>query len=334
MAGGFVEMSEKKKDNETKAYAARIKDRDVLIKSSSGGVFTAISDIFLDQGDAVVCSLYDCQEKKQVFHIITDKIERDASRGSKYMQSDPKDIFQQSISWLRNNPQKHLLFIGTGCQAIGFQSFIEIQAGELRDRVYTADIICHGSPSPMIWKEYIELLEKKHKGQAGTPEFKDKRNGWKSPTAVVSINGFEVPLKTYINIYYTSRMLRPSCHKCPYTIMKRQTDLTFGDYWGIEDKLPDFYDRMGNSLLLIHTERMQDLFQKMQDALDYCESSLADCWQLNLEYPTPASAKRNVFWRDYYKYGLSHIVKKYKLRSFMIRIKNKANKMLGHLSKR
>ena len=120
--------------------------------------------------------------------------------------------------------------------------------------VYIVDIICHGSPSPKMWREYAESIQKKD-GKITYLTFKDKRNGWKSPTAYVKVNGAEKPIKDYVKVFYNRCALRPSCYECPYATIERKTDMTIGDFWHIEETIPDFYDPNGNSLFLIHTNR-------------------------------------------------------------------------------
>lgn len=129
---------------DTVVYAGRVKDKDTLIKSSSGGAFTAISDYFLSNGDAIVCAVYNYDTHVAEFQLITTEAERDVARGSKYMQSKPGNVYKNAASWLKANPDKRLLFVGMGCQAEGFRQFSEV-AG-IRDRVWVVDIICHGSP--------------------------------------------------------------------------------------------------------------------------------------------------------------------------------------------
>ena len=62
--------------------------------------------------------------------------------------------------------------------------------------------------------------------------------------------------------------------------------MTIGDFWHIEETIPDFYDPDGNSLFLIHTNRGEELFEKIQGDLDYRLSNTTQCWQANLEAST------------------------------------------------
>ena len=305
---------------DTIVYAGRLKDKSALMSSSSGGAFTALSDAFLKSGDAV----YNYENHTVEFQMILDEKQRERAKGSKYMQSKPGDIYQEAYHWLMDNPKKELLFVGMGCQSDGFRKFSEIKG--IRDRVYIVDIICHGSPSPKLWREYAESIQKKD-GRITYLTFKDKRNGWKSPTAYVKVNGSERPLKDYVKVFYNRCALRPSCYECPYATTERKTDMTIGDFWHIEETIPDFYDPNGNSLFLI-TGRGEELFEKIRDNMDYRLSNTAQCWQANLEAPTQKSEQRDVFWNDYQKKGIDFVIKKYGTVPMKTKVKNKLFKIL------
>ena len=148
------------------------------------------------------------------------------------------------------------------------------------------------------------------------------------PTAVAKVGDKEVSLKKYMDIFYSGCVLRPSCHKCPYATIKRNTDMTIGDYWHIEEKLPHWYDPMGNSLVLIHTDKGRALFEAISDKLDVCSSDVTRCSQMNLEHPTPASVLRNDFWRDYFRYGIRHVVQKYGSTTMANRFLRKVKRIL------
>lgn len=311
---------------DTIVYAGRLKNKASLLHSSSGGAFVAISDVFLNNGDAVVCALYNYWTHTSEFKLIQNFEERDAAIGSKYMQSKLSQIYKVAEEWLKEHPEKRLLFVGMGCQADGFRKFAEMKG--IRERVWIVDIICHGSPSPKLWKEYAESLESR-KGKITYLTFKDKRNGWKSPTAFVKINGKEVSISDYVKVFYNRCALRPSCHECPYATTERKTDLTIGDFWHIEETIPDFYDPNGNSLFLIHTDRGEQLFNSIKDDLDYCQSDTKQCWQKNLEAPTPVSEHRQEFWKDYQREGIEFIMRKYGNVSLKTKVKNKIIKILG-----
>ena len=294
---------------DTIVYAGRLKDKSALMSSSSGGAFTALSDFFLKNGNAVVAAIYNYENHTAEFKMILDEEQRERAKGSKYMQSKPGDIYRKAYHWLMENPEKELLFVGMGCQSDGFRKFSEIKG--IRDRVYIVDIICHGSPSPKLWREYAESIQKKD-GKITYLTFKDKRNGWKSPTAYVKVNGAEKPIKDYVKVFYNRCALRPSCYECPYATTERKTDMTIGDFWHIEETIPDFYDPNGNSL-----------FEKIQGDLDCRLSNTTQCWQANLEAPTKKSEQREEFWNDYQRKGIDFVMKKYGTVPMKTKIKNK-----------
>lgn len=314
----------------TIVYAGRLKDKSALMSSSSGGAFTAISDFFLKNDNAVVATVYNYENHATEFQLILDEKERERAKGSKYMQSKPGDIYRKPYHWLMENPEKDLLFIGMGCQSDGFRKFSEIKG--IRDRVYIVDIICHGSPSPKLWREYAESIQKKV-GKISYLTFKDKRNGWKAPTAYVKVNGEERLIRDWINVFYNQCALRPSCYECPYATTERKTDMTIGDFWHIEETIPDFYDPDGNSVFLIHTKQGEELFKKIQSNLEYRLSNTTQCWQTHLEKPTAKSEHRNEFWDEYQEKGIDFIMKKYGTLPIRQKIKNRLLKIMGGTQK-
>ena len=302
----------------TRVYAGRIKEKKIVMKSSSGGAFTAISDYFIERGDAVIAAVYEYDNYNLNYKIIQSKSDRDKAIGSKYMQSRMGNIYNEAYYWLKQNVDKKILFVGMGCQADGFRKFCEMK--KIRDRVYIVDIVCHGMPSAKLWKEYAEYIENKYKGKIKYLTFKDKRNGWKNPSALVEIEGKEIMIKDYVNVFYSGCALRPYCYKCKYATIVRKTDLTIGDFWHIEETIPEFFEPEGTSLFLIHTEYGVELFNNIKQCLFYKKSDIKQCWQYNLERPTEKPKGREKFWNDYRRGGIFLIIKKYGLNSLFAKI--------------
>ncbi len=311
------------KVSQPEAYAVRIKDKEVQYKSSSGGVFTALSDAILDKGGAVACSVYDYSTHCVRYELIRDKITRHKALGSKYIQSIPGDIFTKCCDFLKDNSDKPLLFVGMGCQAAAFRSFSD-KLG-FSHRVYIVDIICYGSPSPGVWKDYVEYLEGKYRGKIEYVNFKDKENGWLRPKAYATIAGKKVGLQSYVSLFYQNVMLRPSCHTCRYATLNRTADLTIGDFWGIEKAMPEFYDRNGNSLVLVSTQQGRMLLEMAGADLEMRKCVIEKCIQPALEHPAKISPSRERFWQDYRK-GIRFILKRYTKSSLLRRIYKSSRK--------
>ena len=287
-----------------KVYAARIKNIEDLYKSSSGGVFTALADFFLKNGDYILSSIYNYETQKLEFKIYNDSSSRDAARGSKYFKSEIGTTFKDAVTLLKSNPKKKLLFVGMGCQADGFRKLCELSG--VRDRTYIVDIICTGNPSPKIWESFISRYS-----NVSYITFKDKRNGWYKPTAVAVSDGKEVSIEDWLQIFYKHNADKPACSECPFARTDRKVDITIGDFWRIENFLPEFYESNGNATVLVHTEKGQKLFDSIKNELDYCESDLKACWQNRLYTPPEKPVTRSTFWHDYNKHGIEYVLKKY-----------------------
>lgn len=155
------------------AYAVRHKNMDEIERSRSGAAFVAISDYILENGGVVYGAGY--AEHFRVIHKrATSKEERDEFRGSKYVQSDLNNVFRQVKEDLKNG--LIVLFSGTPCQTSGLNSFV---GKKLRDNLFLVDIVCHGVPSPYIWDDYLNFLEKKQGQKICWVNFRDKQEfGW------------------------------------------------------------------------------------------------------------------------------------------------------------
>lgn len=289
-------------------YAVKHKNCDIVKNSSSGGLFTALSDAFFREGNAVASCIYNYKTDQVEFKIYEDSETRDSARGSKYIQASIKNGFKDVLAWLNSNPNRKLLAFGTGCQMEGLRLYLE--AKKLRDRVLIIDIICHGATSPGLWQKYITYID--IRGKIEYLSFKDKRNGWHNPTVFAKVSGEEISIKDFSEWFYGQWAIRESCYKCPFTKIDRNTDITIGDYWGIEGVMPDFADPMGVSLLLLHSDRGKEVFDKIKDSIDYRKSNHKDCLQPRLISPAERPKDRETFWNDVNDKGLDYCSKNYK----------------------
>ena len=133
-------------------FAVKHKDESIRAKSRSGGIFTAISNQFLNGGVVYGCVLDD---EFNAHHIrVEDNVGRDAMRGSKYIQSKMGDCFRQVKNDLDSG--RKVLFSGTSCQIAGLRCFLQKDYTNL----LCVDIVCHGVPSPTVWHKYLDWISK------------------------------------------------------------------------------------------------------------------------------------------------------------------------------
>lgn len=288
------------------AYAARHKDMEEVETSRSGAAFIAISDYILEQGGVVYGAGY-ADHFRVVHKRATTKEERDEFKGSKYVQSDLCGVFRQVRKDLKDGLT--VLFSGTPCQTAGLASYI---GHKLRERLYLVDIVCHGVPSPYVWRDYLAYLEKKQGSEICWVNFRNKHKfGWKAHRETFKfVNGRGEMSFTYL--FYRHVMFRHSCGICCYTNTKRPSDITLADFWGWErtDKGINADDR-GVSLLLINTEKGRELFDIVKDRMHTMPVSLPNAMQANLRHPSAIHPKRMDFENDYKVYGFEYVSKKY-----------------------
>ena len=94
--------------------------------------------------------------------------------------------------------------------------------------------------------------------------------------------------------------------------MKRPSDITIADFWGGGTSAPNFFaDNKGCSLMLINTEKGQEILKAIQNKIDTKKVPLEKCMQPNLQYPTLIHPKRDMFEKDYEKFGFEKTLRKY-----------------------
>ena len=291
-------------------YALKHKSDEVRMNSSSGGAFSAISDYALNESYV----LYGVEFSKNftVQHKrTTTEAGRNKFRGSKYVQSNLERIFKQIREDLAND--RSVLFIGTPCEVAGLRKYLEV-AKIKTDKLILNDIICHGTSSPLLWKQYLNFIQKKSKLKSYT--FRSKEKGWRGYNVKAEFEKGKSKINTsdikiYANIFCSDLALRPSCYYCKFSNLNRPSDITIGDFWGIEKSLPELDDNKGVSLILVNTPKGQAIFDEIQDKIDFVQSNTKDCQQHNLQQPTKMPTNREQFWDDYQNSGFDYIAKKY-----------------------
>ena len=315
---------------EPEIYAARHKNMHEIETSRSGAAFIAISDFVLENGGIVYGVGY-----KEHFRVVhkraTTKEERDEFKGSKYVQSDLDGIFRQVKEDLKQGYT--VLLSGTPCQTAGLNSYI---GKKLRENLVLVDIVCHGVPSPYIWRDYLAYIEKKYKSKVVKVDFRDKsRIGWSGHIeSFVLNNGKKLESRTYTDLFYQHIMFRPSCGKCHFTNFNRPSDFTIADYWGWENLSADFNkDDKGCSLLFINTDKGQELFERIKNKL-YCIPTCQKlCIQPNLQHPSYFDKRWMKFENLYIQKGFLAVAKRYGKLGLRYKVRQKKHLIIRLIKK-
>lgn len=314
------------------AYGARHKDMNEVETSRSGAAFIAISDYILEQGGVVYGAGY-TEHFRVVHKRATTKEERNEFKGSKYVQSDMNTVFRQVKNDLRDGLT--VLFSGTPCQTSGLNSYV---GKRLRENLFLVDIVCHGVPSPYMWRDYIAYLEKKQGAPIVWVNFRDKQKyGWAAHHETFKFkNGGGKMSFTFL--FYKHIMFRKSCGKCHFTNLHRPSDITIADFWGWEKTNPRINaDDKGCSLVLLNTEKGRKLFEAVKDNMNTFPANLNDCLQPNMVHPSEIHPKREQFEREYIKKGFEYVYLKYcqktkkeQMQDLLSKIKRLVKKILGY----
>ena len=264
-------------------YQGWAKEDDIRAKGASGGIATAIALSFVKSGGVV----YGCYFEKGEFrfHKASNESELIKFAGSKYAKSNPEGIYNQIKSELDNNQK--VLFVGLPCQVAGLKGVID------NEKLYTADLICHGTPSPNLLNEFLKQygisLETTKKI---TFRANDKRQIWCEDEGLVTKGVSDKFTIAYLNGYIHTE----NCYDCNYAGIERVSDITLGDSWG--SQLYQENSKQGVSLVLCQTNKGEELIQNASVELKEVDLENAIKHNQQLNHPPIMPDKRNRFFSD------------------------------------
>lgn len=308
-------------------YGARHKEPREVEGSRSGAAFIALSDVVLERGGVVYGAVFDSSFR--VVHARATTPEgRNKMRGSKYVQSDLEGIFPMVRCDLKDGLD--VLFTGTPCQTAGLRAYI---GKRLAEHLYLVDMICTGVPGPRVWSDYLAYIEKKQGARLTEVNCRDKQMfGWRAHKETFVFEG-STRKRTFHSAFYDGCLFRPSCTTCPFCNTCRPSDITIGDFWGVERTRPDFNrDNRGVSLLLINSERGRELLSQAQQDLCIFAARLEDAMQNRLHSAAGEHPQRATFERDYISKGFAYAARRaglIGLRYEAARIKRAIKRRLG-----
>lgn len=286
-----------------KAYKNPVDE--VRLRSSSGGLFSKLAAATLNRGGVVCGAAFDTPLR--VKHIVIDTLEQlPLLCGSKYLQSEIGDSYVEIRTLLESG--REVLFSGTPCQVAGLISFL----GKDYPNLMLVDFICHGVPSPEVWRACLfESLQKSGADmeyRVNGVNFRDKRNGWKHYGVSLTLKHFNGTLKeiyepasrnTFMKGFLNDIYLRPSCYSCKFKAGYSGSDITLGDFWGIDRVNSLFDDDKGVSLVFINTYKGKDAF--ICNTEDCIDVSIDDVVKYNPSYFFSATCpkERDEFFKEF-----------------------------------
>lgn len=304
-----------------KTYSAYNKDDKIRLKSTSGGIFYALAKSIIESGGYVVGAVY-TNDFKEVKHICSNKIE-DVEKmiGSKYFQSNLEGIYKEIKRLLKDN--KTILFCGSPCQISAVQTMYPNN-----ENLITLDFICRGINSPLAFKSHVDELEKKYKSKLSFLQFKNKLTGWRSLATYMEFkNGKKYHADRdhgmWIRGYVQGSLyMREACYNCKFKNIPRNSDISFGDFWGAKN--PSKKDlHYGISLVLVNSNKGEKLFNQSKKMLVVKEESFEDIKNGNpcLTTSVEKTHGRKVFFKYLKKMPFSRAVKKAMNESLFLKVK-------------
>ncbi len=267
--------------NNRTVYAAWHKDEKVRAESSSGGAFSALAETILEKGGIVCGAAY--ANDMSVSHIcIEQKADLSKLRLSKYVQSYIGNAFREIKEYAKQG--RTILFCGTPCQAAGLRSFLRKDY----PNIICCDFICHGVPSPLMYKKYLEWIEGKY-GKISHINFRHKKKGWYDALRMITLlSGNKYFLRNNNDAYWLAfndnKNLQMACYDCHYLGFPRKTDITIADFWGIGRSIPfghiDEIEK-GVSLLIGNSDKGKTLINQSKDKMECFERTIEEAINRN-----------------------------------------------------
>lgn len=279
------------------------KEKAVLRRSQCGGAFTAISDFSLRKGGVVYGAAF--ADDFSVAHIrATDKVGRDKMNGSKYVQSV---ITTELICQLEEDigSGRIVVFSGTPCQC----AMVKKNYGE-NENLYICDFICHGVPSPALWKKYLKYIEHENHEPIISAVFRNKRcrKIGNYTESYYFASGTEKFYNDYGALFYSHLAHRESCFACQFTTQKRYSDITIGGF--LEPS--DFDAPYDSSMVIVNSSKGEELFEAIKQDIEFQKSNVTYYKnQPCLYHPVGRPENYEQFWKDFSNKDMHYLIKQY-----------------------
>ena len=291
-------------------YGGYAKEQSIVENSSSGGCFTLIAEAFLKSYErSSVVSVVWASDYKSVYHTFGKMEQLEAMRRSKYVQSRKMYIFREIRDAL--NIGESILFVGCPCEVAGLVYFL----GDTEyQNLFLIDLVCQGPTSPKVLEDYVEYIERKY--SARISDINLRYNGgskWIPQWLKIKFQDD----KEYLRVFYETElgiavhyMQRPACYSCQWNGKRRLSDMTLGDFHGVDENAECFNPK-GTSVVVVNTvkgELILDLIK--QDAVlhqvEYKEVASKNPRIEKSWAPLPGAEK---YMENYKKYGLRKAAK-------------------------
>lgn len=297
-----------KRENSKKAYVFQIADKELRLDSTSGGAFTAIATLVIENGGVVFGAGFD-DEWKIVHSYAKRKEDLQKFRGSKYVQSNIENCYAQAEKFLLED--NYVCFSGTSCQIAGLKGYL----GRDYERLVTIDFACHGIGSSELWNDYINTFKQK----ITKVQFRNKVYGYAGSTMAIELNRKMKTrgrgIKFYKDLFFRDINIGDCCLACRFKGMERVSDITLFDCWHMNEFDQSMDDDLGTSSILANTDKGLQWIEKTKKGNLLLEVNMEKLIKLDGDMITgfvmPEGKKRDMFWQDYKRMNIQGLTDKY-----------------------
>ncbi len=308
----------------SECYAAQIKEKEVLFRSTSGGLFYVFASSILNCGGIIYGCVFDNLYNAKIIRAETfEQIK--PMHGSKYVWSDSSYSYPQVRQDLESG--RKVLYTCLPCQAAGLRKYLK----KGYENLYIIDVLCGGSPSPYAFQMYLQTLTDDTGKNLLNFQFRDKERFGSGVNCTYFLKGkkhYETWLENSFYFAFSSRSRvtwRKSCYQCDYKSLNRVSDISIGDYWGVEKYHSKFNPKDGVSVVLINTEAGLTIFNSIKEAINFEKSNVLYATERNSlvvnikDGYNQIPAEREYFFRTLHDGGWKEADKKFlKLREKML----------------
>ena len=298
---------------EATVYAAYTKDEAIRLDSTSGGIHSMLALEKFDKNAYVGGAVYN--QDHTCSQIVTSNVNMlPEIRSSKYLQSSSEGVYKEIRKLLREG--KEVFYCGCPCQIHALYNFL----GKEYDNLTTCDFICRGVNSPKVFLKYMEMLERQFDSKATKIKFKNKKWGWHNFSLRVDFeNGKEYCKDRWHDLFFigylqSGNFARPSCYECPFKGFPQKADITLADFWGIEKIDPSMDQDKGTSLVMINSDKGQQLFDVIKDKVEWRQFTMDDARAGNPAMDDSLKAvspNREAFFKDLDSMSFEKVAKRY-----------------------
>ena len=256
----FCAKKETPKVDHARCFYAISADAKQVANASSGGVFPALALQFLCRGGAVIGAAFDRNFDVQL-RLIEKMDDLPDLMQAKYVQASvPQDLFADAMKILAEG--RALLFTGTPCQIAAFRSFC---GAKDYPHLLCAEVICHGVPSPAVWRSYLDAVSRRVSSGIKAVFFRDKSAGWHKFSLRIDCKETQVTQvhkdSPYMQLFLQELISRKSCTECVFKEGKSGADLSLGDFWKLHKIAPERNNSTGVSMVIVHTNSGMDALE-------------------------------------------------------------------------